>query len=136
LGTPPGHRPWGAWAGDALWLFLLLQVASGLGSDDDVGFNGPLAPLLSSGWVSWLTAYHADVGRWVLTGLIALHVLAVLFYTLVKRQGLIQTMWHGLRQWPVDAVASVDTWRRRLGALAILAVIALGIAFLLQLLPA
>jgi hypothetical protein len=72
----------------------------------------------------------------VLTGLIALHVLAVLFYTLVKRQGLIQTMWHGLRQWPVDAVASVDTWRRRLWALLIVCVIALGIAFLLQLLPA
>jgi len=126
----------GAWSVYALLGFLLLQVASGLGSDDDIGFNGPLAPLLSSRWVSWLTFYHADVGRWVLIALIALHVLAVLFYTLVKRQGLIQTMWHGLRQWPVDAVASVDTWRRRLWALLIVCVIALGIAFLLQLLPA
>jgi len=131
-----GHNPLGAWSVYALLIFLLLQVASGLGSDDDIGFNGPLAPLLSSNWVSWLTAYHADVGRWVLIGLIALHVLAVLFYTLVKRQGLIQTMWHGLREWPVDAVASVDTWPRRLGALLIVCVIALGIAYFLQLLPA
>jgi cytochrome b len=134
--TQPGHSPLGAWSVYALLLFLLLQVASGLGSDDDIGFNGPLAPLLSSRWVSWLTAYHADVGRWVLTGLIALHVLAVLFYTVVKRQALIQAMWHGFRQWPVDAVASVDTWTRRLGALLIVCVIALGIAALLQLLPA
>jgi cytochrome b len=131
-----GHNPLGAWSVYALLIFLLLQVASGLGSDDDIGFNGPLAPLLSSDWVSWLTAYHADVGRWVLIALIALHVLAVLFYTLVKRQGLIQTMWHGVREWPVDAVASVDTWPRRLGALLIVCVIALGIAALLQLLPA
>jgi hypothetical protein len=72
----------------------------------------------------------------VLIALIALHVLAVLFYTLVKRQGLVQTMWHGVREWPVDAVASVDTWPRRLGALLIVCVIALGIAALLQLLPA
>jgi len=64
------------------------------------------------------------------------HIAAVLFYTLVKRQALIQTMWHGVRQLPVDVVASVDTWRRRLWALAILAVIALGIAALLRLLPA
>jgi hypothetical protein len=83
--------------------------------------------------VSFLTTYHADVGRWVLIGLIALHVVAVLFYTLVKRQALIQAMWHGVRQWPVDAVASVDTWPRRLGALLIICVIALGIAALLQL---
>jgi len=131
-----GHNPLGAWSVYALLIFLLLQVASGLGSDDDIGFNGPLAPLLSSDWVSRLTNYHADVGRWVLIALIALHVLAVLFYTLVKRQGLIQTMWHGLREWPVDAVASVDTWPRRLGALLIVCVIALGIAYFLQLLPA
>ena len=131
-----GHNPLGAWSVYALLGFLLLQVASGLGSDDDIGFNGPLAPLLSSGWVSWLTNYHADVGRWVLIGLIALHVLAVLFYTLVKRQGLIHTMWHGVRQWPVDAVASVDTWPRRLWALLIICVITLGIVSFLQLLPA
>lgn len=136
LVAQPGHSPLGAWSVYALLLFLLLQVASGLGSDDDVGFNGPLAPLLSSDWVSWLTAYHADVGRWVLTGLIALHVVAVLFYTVVKRQALIQAMWHGFRQWPVDAVASVDTWPRRLWALLIVCVIALGIASFLQLLPA
>jgi hypothetical protein len=52
----------------------------------------------------------------------------VLFYTLVKRQALIQAMWHGFRQWPVAAIASVDTWRRRLWALTIFAVIALVIA--------
>ena len=132
----PGHNPLGAWSVYTLLLFLLLQVASGLGSDDDVGFNGPLTPLMPSSWVSFLTTYHADVGRWVLIGLITLHVIAVFFYTLVKRRPLIQAMWHGVRQWPVDAVTSVDTWPRRLWALAILAIIALGIAALLRLLPA
>ena len=132
----PGHSPLGAWSVYALLLFLLPQVASGLGSDDDVGFNGPLAPLLPSQWVALLTQYHADVGKGVLMSLIALHVLAVLFYTVVKRQALIQAMWHGFRQWPVAAIATVDTWRRRLWALAILAFVALGIAALLRLLPA
>jgi cytochrome b len=131
-----GHNPLGAWSVYALLIFLLLQVASGLGSDDDIGFNGPLAPLLSSSWVSWLTAYHADVGRWVLIGLIALHVLAVLFYTLVKRQGLIQTMWHGLRAWPQAEVESRDTWRTRALALVVLACVALGLYALRSWLPA
>ncbi len=132
----PGHNPLGAWSVYAFLLLLLLQVASGLGSDDDVLFSGPLTPLLSSEWVSWFTLYHAEVGKTVLLVLILVHITAVLFYTLMKRQALIQTMWHGVRQWPVDAVASVDTWPRRLGALLIVSVIALGIAALLQLLPA
>jgi cytochrome b len=131
-----GHNPLGAWSVYALMIFLLLQVASGLGSDDDVGFNGPLAPLLSSGWVAFLTNYHADVGRWVLIALIALHVLAVLFYTLVKRQGLVQTMWHGLREWPHADVESKDTWRTRALALVVLACVALGLYTLRGFLPA
>ena len=136
LAAQPGHNPLGAWSVYAFLLLLLLQVASGLGSDDDVLFSGPLTPLLSSEWVSWLTFYHSEVGKTVLLVLILVHIAAVLFYTLVKRQALIQTMWHGVRQWPVDAVASVDTWPRRLGALLIVSVIALGIAAVLQLLPA
>jgi cytochrome b len=132
--TQPGHNPLGAWSVYAFLLLLLLQVGSGLGSDDDVGFNGPLTPLMPSQWVSWSTSYHAEVGKTVLLVLILVHIAAVLFYTLVKRQALIQTMWHGVRQWPVDAVASVDTWPRRLGALLIVCVIALGIAAGLQLL--
>ena len=136
LAAQPGHNPLGAWSVYAFLLLLLLQVASGLGSDDDVLFSGPLTPLLSSEWVSWLTFYHSEVGKTVLLVLILVHIAAVLFYTLVKRQALIQTMWHGVRQWPVDAVASVDTWPRRLGALLIVSVIALGIAALLPLLPA
>ena len=132
--TQPGHNPLGAWSVYAFLLLLLLQVGSGMGSDDDVVFSGPLTPLLSSEWVSGLTFFHAEVGKTVLLLLILVHIAAVLFYTLVKRQALIQTMWHGVRQWPVDAVASVDTWPRRLGALLIVCVIALGIAAGLQLL--
>ncbi len=134
--TQPGHNPLGAWSVYAFLLLLLLQVGSGMGSDDDVVFSGPLTPLLSSEWVSGLTFFHAEVGKTVLLLLILVHIAAVLYYTLVKRQALIQTMWHGVRQWPVDAVASVDTWPRRLGALLIVCFIALGIAAGLQLLPA
>jgi len=132
----PGHSPLGTWSVYALLLLLLLQVASGMGSDDDAGFNGPLTPLLSSESVSGFTFYHAEVGKTVLVVLILVHIAAVVFYTLVKRQALIQTMWHGVRQWPMEAVSSVDTWPRRWGALLIVCVIALGIAAMLQLLPA
>jgi cytochrome b561 len=72
----------------------------------------------------------------VLTGLISLHVLAVLFYTLVKRQGLIQTMWHGVREWPQAEVESKDTWRTRALALVVLACVALGLYVLQGWLPA
>jgi hypothetical protein len=60
----------------------------------------------------------------------------VLFYTWVKRQALIQTMWHGVRQWPVAAKPSTDNWLSRLLALGVLGVIAAGLYLALGLLPA
>jgi cytochrome b len=136
LAAQPGHNPLGAWSVYAFLLLLLLQVASGLGSDDDVLFSGPLTPLLSSEWVSWFTLYHAEVGKTVLLLLILVHIAAVFFYTLVKRQALIQTMWHGVRQWPVAAKPSIDNWRSRLLALGMLGVIAAGLYLALGLLTA
>ena len=135
LAAQPGHNPLGAWSVYAFLLLLLLQVASGLGSDDDVLFSGPLTPLMSSEWVSWFTLYHAEVGKTVLLVLILVHIAAVLFYTLVKRQALIQTMWHGVRQWPVAAKPSTDNWRSRLLALGLLGVIAASLYLALGLLP-
>lgn len=133
--TSLGHNPLGTWSIYAMLLFLLLQALSGLGSDDDAGFNGPLTPMLSSNWVSLLTRYHAELGRWVLISLMTVHILAVLWFTVVKRQALIQTMWHGVRQWPVPVTPSADHWRSRLGALLLAGLIATCVYLGLGLLP-
>lgn len=89
-----GHSPLGGLAVVSMLLLLSLQVGTGLMSDDEIAFAGPLSALVSNDWVSLATAYHARVGKWLLIALVVLHLLAILHYTR-KKQRLIQAMLHG-----------------------------------------
>lgn len=100
-----GHNPLGALSVFALLLVLLLQVASGLTSDDAITFTGPLAPFVPSALVDAATRWHKGPGQWAVIVLVALHVLAVLFYVLVKRQRLVRPMLSGDR--PLEAGQTV-----------------------------
>lgn len=92
-----GHNPLGAGSVFALLAVLLLQVATGLVSDDAITFTGPLASQVPSSWSSAATGWHKAQGQWLLIALAALHVLAVLFYVLVKRARLVRPMLSGDR---------------------------------------
>jgi cytochrome b len=74
-----GHNPLGAGTVFAMLLFLLLQVGTGLVSDDEIASSGPLTRFVSASLVSQATAYHKEVGKVILLVLIALHVAAILF---------------------------------------------------------
>ncbi|MFT3719078.1 cytochrome b/b6 domain-containing protein [Pseudorhodoferax sp.] len=87
-----GHSPLGALSVFALLGALALQVASGLLSDDEIAFAGPLAHLVSSDWVSLATWYHKDIGQWLVISLAGLHVAAALFYLWGRGQNLIGPM--------------------------------------------
>ena len=115
-----GHSPTGALAVFALLTILLLQVLSGLASDDEISFTGPLASLLPGEWVSRATWYHADVGQYLLVALVALHLLAVAFYSLVRRRNIVRPMLTGDKQLPVAVPASRDSLGTRLLALGLL----------------
>jgi cytochrome b len=108
----------------ALLGFLLLQVASGLFSDDDIAFQGPLAKLVSNARVSLATWYHKDVGSNVLIALMVLHVAAILFYLYKKKENLIRPMLHGDKQLAQPVQASRDDLASRGVALLVLAVCA------------
>ena len=75
-----GHNPPGALSGFSLLLFLLLQVATSLFSEDKAGFAGPLNVLVSSAAAKAATWYHQRVGgQWIVLGLVLLHIGAVLY---------------------------------------------------------
>lgn len=119
--TPPlGHSPLGALSVLALLAVLAAQVGSGLLTDDEIAFSGPLARLFSHEVVSIASWYHAEVGKLVLLGLVALHVAAIVFYKVVKKQKLTQAMVTGNKHAasPVP-VASRDDLNARLLALAV-----------------
>jgi cytochrome b len=89
-----GHNPLGALSVFAMLASLIFQAVSGLFTNDDIFFEGPLAKYISSDLASTLTGLHR-ANEWVLYVLLGLHIAAILFYTVAKRQKLIPAMLHG-----------------------------------------
>lgn len=120
-----GHSPTGALSVFALLVFLALQVASGLVSwDEIVQIGGPLNRFVSDATASKALWYHKQVGQWVIITLVVLHVGAVLFYLLRKKRNLIAPMWHGDKPLADGTLAAADSMSSRLLALALAAVCA------------
>jgi cytochrome b len=94
-----GHNPLGGWSVLAMLASLLIQASTGLFANDDVMMEGPLVKHVSGRFSEIATAAH-DINAIVLLALISLHVLAVLFYLLGKKQNLIVPMLSGRK--PAD----------------------------------
>ncbi|HUQ09244.1 MAG TPA: cytochrome b/b6 domain-containing protein [Steroidobacteraceae bacterium] len=92
-----GHNPLGALSVLALLGLLLLQIALGLFAVDVDGIeSGPLSLYVSFEAGRVAAKWH-DIVFNALLGLIVLHVVAVLYYFVLKRQNLIGTMITGKR---------------------------------------
>lgn len=114
-----GHNPLGSFSVFALLGFLLLQVATGLVSDDEIAAAGPLVRFVSNSWVSSATFYHARVGKLILLGLLVLHIGALLFYHFKRGENLVVPMIRGDKQASIAVESSRDDARTRLLAAAI-----------------
>ncbi len=115
-----GHSPLAALSVFAMLSVLLAQVGTGLISDDQIATFGPLMALVSSDTSAAATSYHKNVGKWLILSLLALHLAAIFFYTVVKRQAIARTMFSGNKTLPEPVCASKDTAGTRLQALGIL----------------
>lgn len=114
-----GHSPVGAGSVFAMLILLLAQLLTGLISDDEIAFAGPLTRFVSNATVSLATNYHANIGKWVLLALVLLHLAAVTFYVMRQHQ-LVGAMLHGNKELPLAAPSSRDDTASRLAALVIL----------------
>ncbi|HEX7810307.1 MAG TPA: cytochrome b/b6 domain-containing protein, partial [Burkholderiales bacterium] len=86
-----GHNPLGGWSVLAMLASLLAQASTGLFANDDVMMEGPLAKHVSGRFSEIATAVH-DVNAVILLSLVALHVLAVVFYLFGKKRNLVAPM--------------------------------------------
>lgn len=86
-----GHNPSGGWMVLGLLALLLFQSISGLYSNDDLGFTGPLADSISKELSDLLTGWHALSFNLILLA-IWVHLVAVFFYVLVKKDNLVKAM--------------------------------------------
>lgn len=127
-----GHNPLGAASVFLMLLALLAQVGTGLVSDDEIAFTGPLNRFVSSSQGLAATWYHQAVGAWLVVGLVALHVGAIAYYALRKRENLVQAMVRGDKVLPAGAPSARDDAVSRLLAATLFAACTGGVAWLVR----
>lgn len=115
-----GHSPLGAGSVFAMLAVLLMQVGSGLFSDDEIAAAGPLTRFVSNSTVSLASSYHKNIGKWIVLALVLLHLAAIVFY-LRRKHKLLGAMLHGDKELVIAAPSSRDDAVSRLLALLILA---------------
>ena len=128
-----GHNPLGAGSVFAMLLVLLAQVGTGLVSDDEIAFTGPLNRFVRGSTGLAATWYHKAVGQWLVVALVLLHVAAVVFYLVKKRENLVRPMVVGDKEVATPAKSSRDDLASRLAALVLVAACAGLVAWIASL---
>jgi cytochrome b len=124
-----GHNPLGALSVFAVLGLLAVQTGIGLFANDDIDFNGPLSGLIDKERSDSLTGLHHQLSNVVLV-LVGLHIAAVLFYVLFKKNNLIKPMLTGWKE--LKAAQAAQTARHAEGgivALALAVAVAVGAMF-------
>lgn len=92
-----GHNPLGAISVVAIVALLLAQAASGLFANDGNFTEGPLARLVSSSTSELLSTVHRW-GQLAVYALVALHLAAVIYHLVIRRDNLVGPMITGNRR--------------------------------------
>ncbi|HEU0133360.1 MAG TPA: cytochrome b/b6 domain-containing protein [Allosphingosinicella sp.] len=113
-----GHSPIGALSVLAMLLALLVQVSTGLVQIDDEDFiEGPLSALVSFDTAVLAHEVH-EASFTILLGLIALHLLAIVYYRFVRGRRLVPPMVTGRAELPEGVPPMTPASRGRLVACA------------------
>ncbi|MDP5240204.1 cytochrome b/b6 domain-containing protein [Uliginosibacterium sp. 31-16] len=102
-GPSIGHNPLGALSVLAMLAVLLFQAGSGLFITDEIMMEGPLFKHISEGTAHLLGELH-EANAGILITLIGLHLAAIVFYRLVKRDNLIPPMITGNKDVPAETL--------------------------------
>jgi cytochrome b len=129
-----GHNPLGSLSVWGLLCILGAQVATGLIGDDEIATQGPLVKFVSGSTSLIATSYHKHWGKWIIITLVCLHVAAILFYLLKKKQNLIKPMIGGDKavEDSSNLPASNDGVAQRLTALIIFVVVSAATFYTLK----
>ncbi len=117
--TEVGHNAAGGWMVLVMLAVLLAQVGTGLVANNEESFvEGPLSRLVGSEWGAWALKQHYRLFT-VIQVVVALHIMAILTYALLKRHNLVRPMITGKKRLP--AATPQPRMRSPWLALAILA---------------
>ncbi len=128
-----GHNVMGGWSVIAMIALLLTQTLLGLFAVDVDGIqSGPLSHLVSFDVGRTFAGLHGLLFN-VLLGLIGLHVLAIAFYALYKRENLIGAMLSGQKQLPAETRSDLrfsSSWHALLAVSAAAILVAYIVGYL------
>ena len=94
----PGHNPVGAWSVVLMLALLATQIVLGLFAVDVDGLeSGPMSSLVSFETGRAAAGWHETTFN-VLLAIIAVHILAAVYYLVVRKQNLIGAMFTGKRK--------------------------------------
>lgn len=96
-----GHNPAGGWMVIVMMLVIAFQLVSGLFANDDLGFSGALSDNVSKELSDTITQLHG-INFDLLIAIIWVHLVAVFFYVLVKKDNLIEAMVTGNKILPFN----------------------------------
>ncbi len=91
-----GHNPVGGLMVILMLLLAVAQVTTGLFTTDAVIWTGPYYTTVSKNTSSLLSTVH-NINFNVILGAVALHLLAIGYYRMVKKQNLVSAMFTGLK---------------------------------------
>jgi cytochrome b len=89
-----GHNPVGGLMVIVMLLLVAVQATTGLFTTDDVVWAGPYNPSVSGATAGTLSSIH-NINFNIILGVVGLHIAAIVFYGLYKRQNLVAPMLHG-----------------------------------------
>ena len=115
-----GHNPLGSWMVVIVLLALLAQALSGLLTTDDIFTEGPWVAWADDSWISFGGFIHSNNYR-LLLALAGVHIAAVLFYRLRRKQDLITPMLTGYK-----SVSTTEPAANRLSIVRLLALAAIA----------
>lgn len=120
----PGHNPLGALAVLLILGVIGVQTVSGLFVFDDILFEGPWYVAVSEDTADLASTIHHRLA-WPIGAVIALHLLAILFYRIYKHQRLTRAMITGRKPAErVDASEAVPSSRTTLALILVVLVAA------------
>ena len=105
-----GHNPLGGWSVIVLILCVLLQAISGLFASDGVDTDGPLSDKVASSTVKLFTRIHVWNEN-ILLVLIALHVVAIALYYVLRKDDLLTPMITGKKAVEGQPLMFASRWR-------------------------